>query len=251
MEDKKFAFESEGEVSIAFTLVHGLGDMIVAKKVLTAVIELAPNCIVDIFGIAEHRKGAVKLLYSDIKNLNLTLLRDDSFKDIYQKYDLVFHVAGCWYVNIEYTNDQRLQKLSPSLFQAVTKIKAFNVENIQKAGFNRGAPVRFFAMAKVLNKSCYDILSCDGALPIRDNKVTIPLASEYQSKFDDLKLGNYITIYSNIGIKETRPKNKTWPVRYFVEYVDLMKKHFPAVKIVQCGGGGILRLQTPTVTSWA
>ena len=237
MTDKKFAFES-GEVSIAFTLIHGLGDMIVAKKVLTSVIELAPNCVVDIFGVGEHRKGAATLLYSDIKNLNLILLRDDSFKDIYQKYDLVFHVAGCWNVNVEYVNDQRLQERAPALFQAVTKIKAFNIENIQKVGYNRGAPVRFFAMSKILNKSCYDILSCDGALPIRDNKVNIPLLPEYKSEFDKLNLGNYITIYSNIGINETRPKNKTWPVRYFVEYVDLIKKHFPDVKIIQCGGGG-------------
>jgi len=52
------------------------------------------------------------------------------------------------------------------------------------------------------------ILSCDGALPIRDDKVNIPLKPECKSEFDKLKLGNYITIYSDIERDAKRPKNK-------------------------------------------
>lgn len=39
MAEEKFAFESE-EVSIAFTAFSGLGDIIIARKVFDALIEL-------------------------------------------------------------------------------------------------------------------------------------------------------------------------------------------------------------------
>ena len=67
MADKKFAFEL-GEVSIAFTVTGGLGDSIIAKKILTAAIELAPNCFVDLSCVNANHKLYADTFYSDIKN---------------------------------------------------------------------------------------------------------------------------------------------------------------------------------------
>lgn len=41
-------------------------------------------------------------------------------------------------------------------------------------------------------------------------------------------------------IKST--KLKSWPMEYLTEYVDLMKKHFPNIEIVQCGGGSDVKI---------
>lgn len=97
--------------------------------------------------------------------------------------------------------------------------------------------------SEILNKSCYEFLSCDGALPIRDDKITLPLAAEYKPKFDALKLGKYISIYSNIGRNEERPKVKTWPIKYFTEYVAGIKKIFPQLEIVQCGSANDVKIE--------
>lgn len=48
MSKKKFAFEY-GEVSIAFIVDSGLGDAVITKKIFTTLVELAPDCRVDIF----------------------------------------------------------------------------------------------------------------------------------------------------------------------------------------------------------
>ena len=89
-----------------------------------------------------------------------------------------------------------------------------------------------------MNKNLYEIMSCNGALPVRDNKVNIPLAPKYKAAFKRLRLDKYITIYSDIERDISSPKVKTWPLRHLVEYVSLMKKKFPSVEIVQCGGRG-------------
>ena len=45
---EKFAFES-GRISIAFSFYRGLGDAVVSRKVFNAIVELAPDCLIDIF----------------------------------------------------------------------------------------------------------------------------------------------------------------------------------------------------------
>ena len=237
MADKKFAFEL-GKVAIAFTVTGGLGDSIIAKKILTAAIELVPDCAVDLSCVNENHKLYANTFYTDIKNLNLILLREEFYKDNFQKYDLAFYVAGSGAVMVDHFNEQVLQALAPALFQAVTKIKNYNAENAKRRiSYGNAMYLRNYALSKILNKNCYEILSCDGALPIRDDKVNIPLKPECKSEFDKLKLGNYITIYSDIERDAKRPKNKTWPMPYLVEFVALMKRYLPQIEIVQCGGG--------------
>ncbi len=238
MAEKKFAFES-GEVSVAFTLDSGLGDAIIARKVFDAIIELAPNCRVDIFYVGENRRNFAHAFYGGSKNLNLIVPRNEHYKNLVQRYDLAFYVAGSWAVILEHANGQRLQTLAPLLLQAVMKIAEYNKANIQNIGAPGAVSLRNFAMSRVLNKNCYEILSCDGALPIRDDKVNIPLLPEYKPEFDALKLGNYITIYSDIERGAARPKIKTWSMRYLVEFVALVKQYLPQIEIVQCGGDDV------------
>ena len=237
MAEEKFAFESN-KVSIAFTLSSLLGDCVISKKILNATIELAPDCIVDIICVKEIHKVYAKAFYSDIKNLNLILLRDPNefYKNNFQKYDLAFYVSGSGMVVVDHFNDQKLLALAPPLFQATVQIKEYYKENVKKIGSAGAVYLRNYALSRILNKNCYDILSCNGALPIRDNKIPIQLLPKYKPEFDALKLNNYITIYSDIERTTTRPKLKTWPMRYLVEYVARMKKLLPTVEIIQCGG---------------
>ena len=240
MAEKKFAFES-GKVSIAFSLILGLGDSVVARKVFDALIELAPNSVVDIFGFGKNHLNFAKAFYGDSKNLNGIFLRDENFQQVFQKYDLVLYPHGCDAVVLEWVNPERLKNLSPALLEGIAKVEAYNKLNV----YNRGAiglnvTLRNMLISRILDKNTFEFLSCGGALPIRDDKVNIPLYPEFKPQFDALKLDKYITIYSDIDEKEKNlPKVKTWPIRCLNEYVARMKKRFPAVEIVQCGGGDI------------
>lgn len=236
MAGKKFAFESD-EVSIAFTLGAGLGDCIMAKKVFEAIVELAPRCAVDLFYREERHRIYAEAFYGGNKNVNDILIRDELYQKIFQKYDLALWVVGSHYIQFEVVNTQRLQIMAPALLDSVIKIHHYNQQNIHGVGAPYIIALRDMTQARILHKSCYEFLSCDGALPIRDDKVKIPLSPEYKKKFAALKLDNYITIYTDIDkSRDDKPKNKVWPIHCLREYVARMKKRYPQIEIVQVGG---------------
>ena len=230
MEEKKFAFESE-EVSVAFIVTNGLGDCIMAKKVFDAIVELEPNCVVDVFCVEHINKVFIESFYTDSKNLNRIIALDEKSQDIFSKYDLALSVAGSAAVLLNWVNVQRLQEMSPALLKSVIEIDKYNQKN------PKPAMLRNLTISRILNKNWTWFLSCGGALPIHDDKITVPLLPEFQSQFDALKLDRYITVYSDINRFTGVAKAKSWPIRYLVEYISRMKKRLPHIQIVQVGRG--------------
>ena len=243
MENKKFAYESE-EVSIVFYSTLGLGDALIARKVLEAVIELVPNCVVDFFCVTAAHRIYAKAFYGDIKNLN-RLLDAQEYREHFNKYDFAFEIGGSHAIILEWVNVERLQAMAPTFLQKIADVDAYNKQNVIAVGpWYTSVAFRNMMLAKILHKSCYQFLSCGEALPIREDNFYIPLAPEFKSQFDALKLDKYITIYTDISEKEKdRPKVKTWSIKYFVEYIARMKKRFPNVEIVQCGGANDVKVE--------
>ena len=243
MENKRFAFESE-EVSIVFYSLAGLGDAVIARKVLEAIIELVPNCRADFFYISEAHKIFAKAFYGDIKNLN-RLLNAQEYSENLRKYDLALCVGGSHVLLFEWVNVERLQAMAPEFLQRLAVIDAYNQQNVFPIGpWKTSVAFRNMISAKILHKNCYRFLSCDGALPIREDELNIPLLPEYKPQFDALKLDKYITIYTDISERErANPKVKAYPIRYFLEYVARMKKRLPHVEIVQCGGADDVKVE--------
>ncbi len=209
MAEEKFAFESD-EVSIAFYSLAGMGDVVIARKVLEALIELAPNCVVDFFCISEAHKHFAKAFYGDIKNLNGVFSYQKFYEDKNKNYDAALCVGGCHVILLENANIKRMEAMAPALLESFVKIDEYNKKNVYPYGaWQTAVALRNVIAASILNKNCYEFLSCDGALPIRDNKINIPLSPEFKRKFDALKLDKYITFYTNISErKKTRPKVK-------------------------------------------
>ena len=242
MAEKTFAFES-GKVSIAFPLIGGLGDNVIAKKIFDALIELAPNCAIDIFCINEGVKIMSSAFFGQSKNLNRILDFNSLYKENLNRYDLALCLFGTRGILLERVNPQSLQKKSPELFRSVLAMEEYNKHNLHGIGSPNAVSLRNSDASRILGKNCYWFLSCGGALPIRDDKVNIPLLPEYKAEFERLKLENYITVYSDIEFDFKPPKVKTWPIRHLVEYVALMKKRLPQIEIVQCGGGRDMKIE--------
>ena len=237
MQDKKFAFESD-ETSVAIMLPLGLGDCVVARKIFNAIVELSPRCIIDVFCRTEAHPTFAKAFFGDSSNLNRIFRRESLNKELIQKYDLALRIEGTTAIFPEAANAERLKALSPALFEALIKIDGYNKQNIYPiASSFLSLALRNINMSRILRKNCVQLLSCNGALPLREDGFDIPLNPEYKSQFDALKLGKYITIYSDIDRDITPPKVKTWPIQYLREYVIRMKKRRPDIEIIQCGGG--------------
>ena len=234
MADKKFAFES-GKVSIAFRFVQGLGDAVVAVKIFDALVELAPDCLIDIFCMKEHHRPFAKAFFGDRKNLN----RISDFNVLHEKYshnyDLSLWVLGTHAVILDAANVEGLQR-APKLLQAAELVEQYNQENVYEfKPWSYSLPLRNVNMARILQKNFHWFLSCAGALPVREAGSWLKPSPKFLRGFKNLKLGRYVTIYSNIWRNSERTKIKTWPMRCLVEYVGLIKKFFPQVAVVQLG----------------
>ena len=177
MAEEKFAFKSD-KVSIATYLYAGLGDAVIAKKIFDSIVELAPNCLIDIFYFKETHRDFARAFFRQSKNLNLILDYQKFYQTLVKNYDLAIYLCGSHAVLLDWANVQRLQTEAPALLQAVIKIDEYNKRNFYNVGSSIVVNLRNIAMAQVLHRNCYYFLSCNGALPIRDDKVNIPLAPE-------------------------------------------------------------------------
>lgn len=238
---EEFAFES-GKTSIAFGLRYGLGDSVIAKKVFDALIEIEPDCRIDIFYKEAQHRAFAEAFFGESKNLNRILSYDEFYEQYREKYTLAVWVVGTFSVVFDGANIEQL-KMSPALLNTALKVQQYNAQNIHK--FKEPdfvVPIRNVCLSRILNKNFFWFVSAGGALPIRDEKVNIALKPKYRREFDALNLGRYITIYSNIGRNEERPKLKAWPPKYLAEYVALVKEKIPAVEVVQVGGRNDLEI---------
>ena len=230
----KKAYEFEG-VAIGFFCPPALGDSIIAKKVFETLIQIEPNCKIDIFYFNEKAKLYAKAFYGGNKNLNLILdVNKFSGTDI-KKYDLVLN-ASSHSVTLNFLDEKRIYQKSPELFQSILKIDEYNKKFIYNKDLE-GVVLFQMARSRILKTNRYTCLACGGALPIYDNKVTINLLPEWQGEFDKLGLKKYITVGSNGG-NFARHLVKEWPTRYWVEFISLMKSKMPDIQVVQSGGGG-------------
>ena len=244
MKKKKFAYETD-ELAIVFYSTFGLGDAVIARKAFEAIIELAPNCVADFFCLTDAHRKYAESFYSDIKNLNRFLNPEEYAANI-KKYDLALCIGGCHVILFEYANPQRLQAMAPKLFEATNKIEMYNRQHVYGLGpWKLTVAFRNMISAEIIGKNCFFFMSCGGALPIRDDNLYIPLNPDFKKQFDALKLKKYITIYTDIDEKEKDlPKVKTWPLRYYNEYIARMKKRFPNIEIVQVGGPGDVKVES-------
>ena len=67
---KKILHLSPDKLSIAFRTSGGIGDFVITKKVFDAIVEMVPNCKIDIFCDSEINETYIKAVYTGNKNLN-------------------------------------------------------------------------------------------------------------------------------------------------------------------------------------
>ena len=231
---EKKAYELDG-IAIGFIAKPSLGDVIIDKKILEAIIKIEPHCNIDIFCNNDKSYIYAKAFYIGSKNFNRILDSANISQQDISKYDLVLNTHG-HAINLNFVNVDRLQNKSPALMQSIVKIEVYNRKYVYGRDF--AARVLFnVARSYILGINRYTFMSYNGALPIYDNKVTINLLPEWQGEFEKLGLKKYITVGSNGG-NFARFTVKEWPTRYFVEFISLLKSKMPEIQVVQSGGGG-------------
>ena len=223
------AFErSDVPIALIFRTGSGLGDAVIARKLMEALLTLAPRAIVDIFVEDDLQKEYAEVFYAGVPGFG-TVQPFEAYMNHRKRY--ILSINRNRFVDIDYWNEEKMCSHCPELFVAMQKVK-----NNNKLYFriDEAVNARNYSLSHILGTDCYNCLG-GGALPIKDNKVEIYLWPEYKVAFEQMELGKYITFNVGSGGISGRKQIKEWPHEYMGEYLEIVKNNFPDLEIVQLG----------------
>ena len=220
--------------SIAILTTGGYGDMVIQKRFVMELIKYAPDCCIDFYNIKAI--DFLRYLYSDVKNVN-SFIDDLGFR--YRtnkgKYSLTMTIEACHFIRVDEWGVEKIADLFPNEFvRRISILKARSDE--EGVGINTPA---YLTMTRRRFKglNAYNGFNYDGAFDINDKAVNIPLDEAFQSVFEDLNLGHYITVNFGNGDSEgAEGIAKSWHKDSFEEVINSLKASYPDIQIVQLGG---------------
>lgn len=219
-------------VSIAVFLSGGIGDCIVTKKMIEALLKFSSRVKIDFF--TKIKKEDIYAIHRGELYLNeIVSCEYDKYKKIRCLYHVGINMGNFPEIEWLATKEEWLEE-DFTLRELINKIMVY------RDNYKNGMPVTHFLHYHrqiYLGKNCYSSLSCEGLIPVEGHKVHVPFDDAGRKEFDKLKLKKYITInYGNGSSIEYADRiNKQWPYRHFVTFVNLFKSRYPNIDIVQIG----------------
>ena len=220
---------SEIPIALIFRTGSGLGDAVIALKLLEALLILAPNALVDIFVQDALQKEYAEVFYTGAPGLGSIQPMEAYF---FYRESYVLSIKRDRIVDIDYLDEEALRFRCPALLDAMLKVQADNKLYFR---YDTALNARNYTLSHILGTNCYTCLG-GGALPIKDNKVSISLWPDYEAKFQKLGLKCFVTFNCGSGgIMPGRRQIKEWPSDYMERYLEIVKEHFPNLEIIQLG----------------
>ena len=232
---KKDEVVCQDAISIAMIISGGLGDQIINKHFLYAMLSYAnlEKCVVDLY-VSPARYKFAKSIFGDKKNINEIFSRTVYPQEL-SDYDVVFrydYVLKFYRINLD-----KICLLDQRFYYFLKNAKDY----IQKYGLDADNPLHrniHFSRCRVLGYNCYTNYSelFDNKI---ENKVEITVDKKFEAEFNNINLDRYITInYGWGGHRDSFPDkipNKVWEIDRYSEFNRLFHAAFPGIKIVQIG----------------
>ena len=231
---QKTIFSKNARIYIIVT--GGLGDYIIEKRFITEFQKLDKNMELYITSDNLRKKDFLSAVFFDLPNTTITYENESDIA--LSSYDMVFRMDHV--ITLLFVNKTQLKIKSRNLlnFAKVWIRKYDHIKELNKK--IQWESVVHVERARVLGANRYSIMGTYTNLTIADTIVPIAMKRSYRKNYEALQLkGTYITL--NRGADE-RPDGKTqvkvWPSSAYCELIQLVKKGFPNLKIVQIGNQG-------------
>lgn len=228
-----YAWQS-GDLSAAIMLNLAVGDNIIRKKVIEALIAIAPDIRIDLY--SQVAETYLPWLYRGCSNI-YSFIPDGGglYHSQAHNYDLAMTLAN--FIQLDYVNLDGKAKENPLFLERMRLLQ----QRVQEAGIDFSMPMNnFFARAIKQGKNCYTVFGYDGVFDIRDRNAHIELASEFQKEYEQLPFAGtkYITInYGNaVSMTHAQIIAKQWPLEYLEDFVLNFKLKYQDIKVVQVSG---------------
>ena len=234
----QYAFEDTGKISIAFFLAGGLGDCIIDKKFILALLEESKSDIsVDLYGDI-YNEECINSFFRDCDCVKNIISGKKIYQSTYKKYEVAISVLS--FAIIDFVNEEKVKSKDLDFYNKLTELDAA-IKEYELVGNRLGEAGIHFQRMKYRNENCFTFFSYQGVLDIDDMRVSLSLNKDKESDFKSLDLPeNYITLnygWGNSIHGEYRVPNKVWPFEYYDALSKMIKKEFPDVCLVQTGMG--------------
>lgn len=228
-----YAFD-EAPVSIALKYGPGLGDAIIKKQLFMEIAKFAPMAKIDIY--APKASLWIPAIYRDMPNFHRAI--DDGgvlYVDNQEKYGLSMSIF--YLVQMDQVKYDLLDQYCPVLSDMARKIEAANAAyNLSIYPATQNAI--HFARSIFRGWNCYTLYNYTGAFQLSSMQVPIPLDVRQRKRWQQMHLGDYVTINYGNGASSKGQKqivSKQWPKEYFERLAELLKQVYPHIKLVQIG----------------
>ncbi len=234
----EYAYRNEEKLSIAFFLAGGLGDCIINKKFIQALLnEIHAEVVVDLYGDIYNEECLVSF-FRDMPCVKNIISGKKIYHAIHKNYDVAISVLS--FAIIDHVSENAVAKKDSEFFLKLCELDKA-IKGYELVGNRLGEAGIHFERMKYRNENCYTFFSYQGVLGIRDMDVALSLNPANEKQFKALDLPDeYITVNYGWGNNihgEYKVPNKVWPFEYYSELVGMIKKHFPDLCIVQTGMG--------------
>lgn len=238
-----YAYQKEG-ISIAVYLGGGLGDCIIAKRLIAEIIYKAQGKgQLDIYASAGNIEF-VQSIFQGMNGLNRCLVGKGTYIQERNHYDVALEIA--YFLSLDSFRKKNVREKNSEFADVFSCLR----ERIHSYGLSLQRPTDFsvhFLRTKFAGLDCYTGYRYGGVFDIFDHQVKIPLTLEGQQGYRSLLLEEqaYITINfgwgNNMNGKGKLP-NKVWPISAYEKFIDLFKASFANISIVQIGAEGCYKL---------
>ena len=222
-------------ISFAIYVAGGFGDMIIQKRLIMELNRLVPAATIDLYTV--HGELFLEWLYSDMESVK-NIVTDLGVRYLTQKenYSFAFRIVGSGFLEIDY---RRNSDFLPEFEAFVHKLELLQMK-CEDEKYSVALPSAIMFYRRIFNgENCYSGFNYGGVFSINDFHVTIPFLKKYKEAFLELGLHDYITVNVGNGISaDGKGVAKAWPFQRFHDVIDIFKRQYPGVSVVQIGAAG-------------
>lgn len=219
-------------ISFALFMSGGIGDMVTYKRFVEELHQLVPDAKMDIFTV--RGVDFLKWLYFEEDYIN-NILSDlgRRYNDHKEKYSLALSFIGSGLLNVDFLKGKDFLPSNECFIKRIEKLR----QRINEDDFSIAMPAAIMFYRRIYRgENCYTGFNHGDIFSIKDKQIRIPFLERYKRTFLQLGLGKYITINIENGTgNENKDVAKTWPKKYFIIVVKMIKRTYPDVSIIQIG----------------
>lgn len=220
------------KITFAIYMSGGIGDMIAYKRFVEELHRLVPTSIMDIFTV--RHVGFAKWLYTDDSYVtSIVSDLDGHYTDKKWNYSLSLTINGCGLLEVDVFNEAQFSTDYTDFSDKIKELK----KQLDYEALSVSMPAALMFYRRICRgENFYTGFNYGGIFSIKDNHVHIPMLKKYEQEYINLNLTNYITFNIENGTDNNRESvAKTWPLDYFIDVIQLIKKSYPNIAVVQLG----------------